>query len=164
MKSIRIFLLIIFASANVSAQSTIDVSSLPKANYTERYSCIDRWGAMVGNVIEVDVRLNEEGKITFSTTFIETSLEKNKSTYILFPSSGTETDIFIYKLLSYGDNGFDADDTVLKKKIFMWGRENQERAIQIDDLAPGYYYVDYISCNYGGGYVLHITEKPNPAP
>ena len=162
MKLIRIFLLSIFATTNIFAQSTIDASFLPKANYTEKYTWLDRWGNMMGNVINVDLRLDEEGKMTFSTSFIETTLEKNKSTYILFPSSGTETDIFIYQLTEYGPHSFETQDSILKKKIFMSGHDDIERAIQIDDLKPCYYYVRYLSCNYGGGYVLHIREKDTP--
>src|SRR5687767_15842785 len=124
MKSIGISLLFIVASIHVFAQSQIDVSSLPKANYIEKYSCIDRWGNMFGNIIYVDLRLNEEGKITFSHSLIETTQEQNRSSYVLFPSSGTETDIFIYKLIKYDINGFEAEDTLLKKKIFMWGGED----------------------------------------
>jgi len=140
----------------VTAQNdSIDVSSLPKASYTKEFSSVDRWGEMLGNVITVGFQQTKDA----SPLLIETVLEEDKATYIIFPSGGTETDIFIYKINGQDGNNFDIDYTTLKENVFMLGDEPKEQAIQIDDLGSGYYYVSYISCNYARSYVLHLKVK-----
>ena len=120
LKRIFITLIATFLCTGAIAQtSDIDISSLPQAVYTEKYSWVDRWGSMMGNIIYVDFRLDEEEKVTFSTSLIETTLQKDRATYILFPVGGSETDILIYRLNKYGPGDFDIGDTALKKKIFI---------------------------------------------
>lgn len=163
MKRIYIILLSTLVYVTINAQkANIDVSILPKAVYTIRYSSVDRWGEMIGNIIDVDYRLDEEGKISFANALIETTFEKEKATYILFPQGGSETDIVIYQLSNYTSKLFDIGNTKLKSKIFIWAAADKDRAIRIDDLQPGYYYVSYQSCNYGGGYILHIIQNIEP--
>lgn len=134
------------------------MSSLPAASYTEKFWSVDRWGEVRGNIINVDFRYDEDSTITFAPSLIETVLAKDTATFILFPSSGSETDVFIYKINGTNQHSFEMDRVALKEKIFMWGAEPLERAIQINDLGSGYYYVSYVSCNYFGSYVLHIKE------
>ncbi len=137
----------------------IDVSFLPKANYVQRFTYVDRWGQMIGNLITVDFTLDSAGRVTFNTTFIEAEIQKGISTYMIFPTGGSETDIYMYPLLSYSEGHADIDfEKMVKKKIFMWGAESKDKAIQIDDLLPGYYFVDYASCHYSGSYLLQIKN------
>lgn len=147
---------------NGYAQFKMDVSALPKGNYTERYWSLDRWGSKMGNIITVQLRTDSLGNLTFRSCLIETTISKDIPTYILFPSSGTETDIFIYEFREDSSHTIEIGDSVLKKNIIMMYEEDTERAIRIDDLKPGYYYVSYQSCNYGGAYILWIREKSTP--
>lgn len=156
---LRIYCIIILFTICVKASAQteqIDVSSLPKASYTQNFMLLDRYGEVVGNIITVDFRYKEDSTVTFTNSLIETKLEEDTATYILFPPGGSETDIFIYKINGMSQHGFDTDHVELKEKIFMWSVQPKERAIRIDDLGPGYYSVSYVSCNYFGSYVLHL--------
>jgi hypothetical protein len=161
MKKVFTLLLVIALKSTLFSQK-IDISGLPAAIYNEKYGSLDRWGTKVGNIIKVELKTDSLGELTFSPSLIEIIPEKGKETYILFPSSGTETDIYIYQLNEYSSNTIDAKDSVLKKNIIMCGDDDLKRAIRIDDLAPGFYYVSYISCSYGGCYILRIKEKKIP--
>ncbi|MDX2360963.1 MAG: hypothetical protein QNK23_09165 [Crocinitomicaceae bacterium] len=159
---LRIYCIIIsflLHTAAIAQTDEIDVSSLPEASYMQTSGSIDRWGQMYGNLTTVGFRFKEDSSLSFSPSLIHVVLEDSKASYIVFPEGGSETDVFIYKINGMIEGRFDIDYTELKEKIFMWGAKPEEKAIQIDDLGPGYFYVSYVSCNYSGSYILHIVEK-----
>ena len=148
-------------SFSFSQKDTIDVSFLPKANAVQKDTLFDRWGD-VGNIVLVGYRHTDQDEPDFGTSLVEAYISKERPVYIAFPPGGTETDIYLYAIRAYTATYSAVDTICLKKKIFMWGNSLREKVLQINDLAPGFYYVNYLSCNYGGSYILWIRESTTP--
>ena len=160
---ILILFLIIFLQVIISySQISIpDVLLLPRANAVQKDTFANRWGDM-WNLVTVNFILTNDDKENFNYLLIEAEIKKKRNTYILFPTGGSETDIFIYPILKYTVEEFVYNKQV-KKKIFTFSEAIEDKVIQIDDLPPGFYYVQYVSCHFGESYILWIkeyTEEP----
>ncbi len=158
-------ILTLWSFATLGQDSLSDLGFLPKAHTSNSFVEVNRWEGLYGQCIDVQFNRDSLGEIDFSQSLIVALFPDKYLQFIRFPVGGSETDVFIYPITKCTGSELEIDiSRRVKEKIFMYGSEPGSRAIRIDDLESGLYYVQYASCHYACSWLLQLARSESSVP